>query len=238
MSAPSTTPSLRRAADRGATRLDWLDSRHSFSFGEYFDPRHMGYRALRVINDDIVAPGGGFGEHPHRDMEILTWVLEGALRHRDSLGNGGLIGPGELQAMTAGSGLRHSEYNASADEPVHLLQIWIVPAKRGLPSSYAQRAFPAEGRANQWQTVASGGGEAGILKINADAALAVADLAAGAALRRAVPASRHGYLHVALGRVAVEGKPMEGGDAVMLDGPATLDIRAEAPSQLLFFDLA
>jgi redox-sensitive bicupin YhaK (pirin superfamily) len=238
MADPANTPSLRRAADRGATRLDWLDSRHSFSFGEYFDPRHMGFRSLRVINDDIVAPGGGFGEHPHRDMEILTWVLDGSLRHRDSLGNGGVLGPGELQAMTAGSGIRHSEYNASADEPVHLLQIWIVPAKRGLPSSYAQRAFPAEGRSNRWQTVASGGGEPGMLKINADAALSVADLAAGAALDRAVPANRHGYLHVAFGKVTVNGKPLESGDAVMLDGPAALEVRAEALSQLLFFDLA
>ncbi len=238
MTAPANTPSLRRAADRGATRLDWLDSRHSFSFGEYFDPKHMGFRALRVINDDIVAPGGGFGEHPHRDMEILTWILEGALRHRDSLGNGGVIGPGELQAMTAGSGIRHSEYNASADAPVHLLQVWIVPAKRGLPSSYAQRAFPAAGRRDKWQTVASGGGEGGTLKINADAAMSVADLDAGTALDRAVTANRHGYLHVAFGKVTVNGKPLDSGDAVMLDGPTEIDIRAEAASQLVFFDLA
>jgi hypothetical protein len=238
MSTTPRPPALRRAADRGTTRLDWLDSRHSFSFGEYFDPKHMGFRALRVINDDIIAPGGGFGEHPHRDMEIITWVLEGALRHRDSLGNGGVLGPGECQAMTAGSGIKHSEYNASDTEPVHLLQVWIMPARRALPPSYAQQPFPAEGRASRWQAVASAAGEAGALKINADATLAVADLPAGASLARAVGAARHGYLHVAFGKVTVNGKPLEGGDAMMLDGPADIEIRAGAPSQVLYFDLA
>ena len=238
MTTPPAPPSLRRAADRGTTRLDWLDSRHSFSFGEYFDPQHMGFRALRVINDDVVAPGGGFGEHPHRDMEILTWVLEGALRHRDSLGHGGVIHPGELQAMTAGSGIRHSEMNDSASEPVHLLQIWIVPARRALIPAYAQRAFSAEGRRNRWQAVASGGGEEGALKINQDAALHLADLGPGAAISRDVPASRHGYLHVAYGSISIEGHDLKSGDALMIDGPAALSIRAQAPSQLLCFDLA
>ena len=150
---------IRRAAERGRTRLDWLDSAHSFSFGDYLDPRHMGFRALRVLNEDRVTPGSGFGMHGHRDMEIVTCVLEGALEHRDSLGNGEILRAGELQHMTAGTGIQHSEFNPSEQQPVHLDQIWLLPERKGLTPGYEQRAFPREGRRGRWQRVASPDGQ-------------------------------------------------------------------------------
>ncbi|MEM9413911.1 MAG: pirin family protein [Planctomycetota bacterium] len=232
---------IYRDEQRGRTRLGWLDSAHSFSFGRYMDPSRMGCRALRVINDDVIAPGQGFGEHPHADMEILTWVLSGALRHGDSLDNSEVLRPGELQRMTAGRGIRHSEFNASRDEPVHLLQIWIEPSERGLAPAYGQRAFPAEGRRGRWQTLATGrAGEAvsGAFSLAQDASLRVAELDAGSALTLAVEPGRYGYLHVATGAVTLDGVTLSAGDAAEIDGPAELALAGVEPAQVLAFDLA
>lgn len=230
-----------RADDRGRTRLGWLDSAHSFSFGRYIDRSRMGFRSLRVINDDVIAPGGGFGEHPHADMEILTWVLDGALRHGDSLANSEVLVPGELQRMTAGRGIRHSEFNASDTEPAHLLQIWIEPGTAGLEPAYGQRAFPAAGRADRWQLLAAGGsrvGDADALRIHQDASLCVADLGAGASLPFEVDAGRYGYLHIATGSVTIDGRAYAAGDAVSFAGPGALTLIGQESSQVLAFDLA
>lgn len=232
---------LFRADERGRTRLGWLESAHSFSFGRYRDPARMGFRALRVINDDIIAPGGGFGEHPHADMEILTWVLDGALRHGDSLDNSEVLRPGELQRMTAGRGIRHSEFNASKTEPAHLLQIWIEPSELGLEPAYGQKAFPAEDRRNQWQTLATGrpGDDSPeALSIHQDASMRVADLGKDASLTLAVESGRFVYLHVATGAVEVEGELLSAGDAAQVTGPAELSLVGRDPAQLLAFDLA
>ncbi len=228
---------IRPADDRGTTDLGWLHSRHSFSFGRYIDRTNMGFRGLRVINDDIVAPRGGFGEHGHDNMEIITWVLDGSLKHGDSLGNLREQRHGEVQVMSAGTGIRHSEFNASDTRPVHLLQVWIEPAQRNVEPRYLQQAFDADGRHNRWQTLASGRGDAGALPIAQDAALSVAELDADASLQVALEAERHGYLHVARGQVRVGDTTLDAGDAITLAGPATLTIEATQPSELLFFDL-
>lgn len=229
---------IRRAGERGTTDLGWLKGRHSFSFGRYHDPDNMGFRALRVINDDVIAPGAGFDTHPHRNMEILTWVLRGVLRHKDSTGNEGTLRPGELQAMSAGRGIRHSEFNDSGDQPLRLLQIWIEPRTLGTEPSYAQRAFDASARRDRWQTLASPDGREGSLAINQDATLSVADLSPGASISLDVGAGRHGYLHVATGAVAVNGSAMKDGDGARIAGDTTLRISAEKASQVLAFDLA
>lgn len=228
---------IRRADERGATRIGWLDSRHSFSFGGYRDPAHMGFRSLRVINDDWIAPGAGFGEHPHRDMEILTWVLEGAVRHADSTGGGGVIRRGDLQAMSAGSGIRHSEFNASETDPVHLLQIWIMPREDGLTPRYDQRRFDAVGRRDAWQLLASPDGRGGSMPIGQDASMLVADVGAGSRVTRAIAPGRFGYLHVATGSVEVDGTALEAGDAVKIEGPAEIVVEGSSDSQVLLFDL-
>lgn len=230
-----------RAGTRGRTRLGWLDSAHSFAFGRYHDPARMGFRSLRVINDDVIAPGGGFGEHPHADMEILTWVLDGALRHGDSLDNSEVLRPGELQRMTAGSGIRHSEFNGSSTEPAHMLQIWIEPSERGITPAYGQQAFPAAGRANRWQVLAAGGfraGDADTMAIHQDASLSVADLAPGATLAFELTPGRHGYLHAATGSLRIEGQAFSAGDAVSFAGPGSVTLTGATPAQVLAFDLA
>jgi hypothetical protein len=230
-----------RADSRGRTRLGWLDSAHSFSFGRYHDPARMGFRSLRVINDDVIAPGGGFGEHPHADMEILTWVLDGALRHGDSLANSELLVPGELQRMSAGTGIRHSEFNASETEPARLLQVWIEPDRAGHAPRYDQRAFPAEGRVGCWQALAAGGSRAGggdALRIHQDASLSVADLGPDDALGLTVEPDRFGYVHVAAGSVRIDGGLYHAGDAVSFAGPGTLDLVGQDKAQVLVFDLA
>jgi len=167
---------IRKNAERGRTKIDWLDSRHTFSFGEYYDPKHMGFRALRVINDDRVAPGGGFGTHGHRDMEIITMVLDGALEHKDSLGNGSVMRHGDVQRMTAGAGIRHSEFNHSQDEPVHFLQIWILPERNGLQPGYEQKAFATNGAHGSWRTVVAPEGRNGAITIHQDVSLSIASL--------------------------------------------------------------
>jgi redox-sensitive bicupin YhaK (pirin superfamily) len=229
---------IRRANDRGTTEIGWLHSRHSFSFGRYYDPQNMGYRSLRVINDDVVEPNSGFGEHGHDNMEIITWVLKGTLRHRDSTGTDGVIRPGEVQTMTAGRGIRHSEMNPSAFEAVHLLQIWIEPRALNLTPSYSQKAFAEEGRANRWQLLVSPDARDESLQIHQDAALSVAELAAGKQLELALDNNRHGYVHVAFGNVRTGDSTLTSGDAITLSGPAALEIVANEKSQLLFFDLA
>jgi len=234
-----------RAVERGRTRLGWLNSAHSFSFGRYHDPERMGYRALRVINDDVVAPGGGFGEHPHADMEIITWVLSGALRHGDSLENSRQLSPGEVQVMSAGSGVRHSEFNASGTEPAHFLQVWIEPAERGGTPRYDQSTVGRDARHNRFAPIASGRDEdvaAGALPIRQDAAVWVADVDDRAALSYAIEEGRHVYLHVATGEVEIglgaDGVTLSAGDAVAVESPGTINLVGVEPAQVLLFDLA
>src|SRR5436190_521504 len=196
---------VRLAEDRGRTAIDWLDSRHSFSFNDYYDPRHMGFRSLRVINDDRVAPAAGFGAHPHRDMEIITYVLSGALEHRDSLGSGEVLRPGEVQRMTAGTGIRHSEFNPSETEPVHLLQIWLLPERTGLTPGYEQKAYPEAERRGRWRLVASPDGRDGSVTVHQDAAMSVTILDAGQTVMYELARGRHAWVQVARGAVTLNG---------------------------------
>ncbi len=229
---------IRPADERGATRLDWLDSRHSFSFGDYFDPRHESFRTLRVLNDDRIAPGAGFGMHPHRDFEIISYVAAGALEHRDSLGNGSVIRPGEVQRMTAGTGIRHSEFNPSGTEPTHLLQIWIVPERRGLEPSYEQKSFPSAERHGQWRLLASRDGREGSVTIHQDAALLGALLKPGQSIRYELRPDRHAWLQVVRGDVMLNDRPMGAGDGAAISGEPALTLTAVTPSEALLFELA
>jgi len=228
---------IRRAAERGHTRIDWLDSWHTFSFGEYFDPEHIEFRALRVINEDYVAPGRGFGTHPHHDMEIVTYVLEGALEHRDSLGNGSTISPGEIQRMSAGTGIRHSEFNGSKSDTVHLLQIWIMPERAGLAPGYEQRALPAGVRGGL-QVIASRDGRDGSVTIHQDAAIHAAELAAGATAEHALAAGRHAWLQVARGAVTANGQALRAGDGAAFSDERAVQLRADEDAEVLLFDLS
>jgi len=229
---------IRKSADRGHFDHGWLDTYHTFSFGDYYDPQQMGFRALRVINEDRVAPGAGFGMHGHRDMEIVTIVLSGALEHKDSLRNGEVLRPGEFQRMTAGRGIRHSEFNPSATEPVHLYQIWLLPRQAGLPPSYEQRPFDPAARQGRWQLVASGDGAAGSLTIQQDARIFLASLAAGKELSLDLAPGRHGWLQVLRGEVATEGARLAAGDAAAISEVPHLAITAATPAELLLFDLS
>ena len=227
----------RPSAARGEVDLGWLRSRHTFSFGHYHDPAWMGFGPLRVINDDSIAPGAGFPTHSHQDMEIVTWVLAGALEHKDSLGNGGVIRPGELQRMRAGHGIAHSEYNASSSEPVHLLQIWIEPDAYGLEPGYEQIAFTPESLQGQLRLIASNDGRDGSVTIHQDAAIHAGRLATGDRVTLNVAPGRRAWLHIATGRVKVQGYPLEAGDAVAIRFESALDIEALEPSELIGFDL-
>ncbi len=229
---------LRPAGERGRTLLDWLDSRHSFSFNEYYDPAHVGFRALRVINDDYVAPGAGFPSHGHRDMEILTWVLDGALEHRDSMGNGSTLHSGEMQRMSAGRGVTHSEFNHSATDPLRLLQIWIRPEQKGIEPGYEQKPFPLDERLNRLRLAASPGGREGSLHIHQDAAVYVANLEAGARIEHALAPGRHAWIQLARGAVVVNGMAMKEGDGLAASDETRLEILAAGNSELLLFDLA
>ena len=228
---------LRRSAERGYADHGWLQSRHTFSFANYQDPAHMGFGPLRVINEDRVAPGQGFGEHGHRDMEILSWVLDGALQHKDSMGNGTVIRPGELQRMSAGTGVRHSEFNGSRQQPVHFLQIWVIPAAEGIAPGYEQREFADAELKNAWRLVASGTPRDGALTIHQDVDLYIARLQAGAELTHATREERLLWLHVARGRVQVDGEVLEAGDAIAWSGITGVDARADADAELLLFDM-
>ena len=229
---------IRPSEARGHVEFGWLDTRHSFSFGHYHDPAHMGFRALRVINEDHVDPGAGFDPHPHRDMEILTYVLSGALEHRDSMGNGSVIRPGDVQRMTAGTGVVHSEQNASATEPVHLLQIWILPARTGLAPGYEQKAFPKAERRGRLRPLASADGREGSVTVHQDVTLYSALLGAGESVRHALAPGRHAWVQVARGAVSVNGETVRAGDGVALSDERSLALEASEDAELLLFDLA
>ena len=229
---------VRSARDRGRTEWGWLDSRHTFSFGEYHDPGHMGFRALRVINDDRVKPGAGFGTHGHRDMEILSYVLEGALAHKDSSGGGGVIRPGEIQFMRAGTGVTHSEYNDSKTAPVHFLQVWIVPERRGLRPAYGQRAFDRDAARRGLVLLASRDGREGSLEVAQDVDLWVTLLEAGDERQLALRPGRHAWVQVARGSASVNGKPLAEGDGAALSGESAVSLAGQGPGEVLVFDLA
>jgi redox-sensitive bicupin YhaK (pirin superfamily) len=229
---------IRRAEQRGHANHGWLDSHHTFSFAEYHDPKHMGFRGLRVINEDRVAPGRGFGTHPHRDMEIISYVLDGALEHRDSLGTGSVIRHGEVQRMSAGTGVRHSEFNSSKTEPVHFLQIWILPGQKNIEPSYEQRSFDVEQRRNGLRLVVDPEGRDGALTIHADARLFAGTLVAGASITHEVPQRRHAWIQVARGTVDVAGTVLRAGDGASTSDAGPLTITASEDAELLVFDLA
>lgn len=229
---------IRRAADRGHFNHGWLDTYHTFSFGDYFDPEQMGFRALRVMNEDRVQPGQGFGMHGHRDMEIVTYVLSGALEHRDSLGNGSVLRPGELQRMTAGTGIRHSEFNPSAREEVHLYQIWLLPERKNLEPSYDQRPFAAAGRRGQWQLAASPDGRQGSLAIRQDAEIYLATLSAGDVLQFELSAGRHAWLQTLRGAVQLGGHALNAGDGAAISEEPSLAVSADGDAEVMLFNLA
>ncbi|ULQ45129.1 pirin family protein [Flagellatimonas centrodinii] len=229
---------FRPAASRGHAQLDWLDSWHSFSFGQYYNPDEMGFGALRVINEDRVDPAAGFPPHSHQDMEILTYVLEGGLRHRDSTGGTGVLRPGEMQVMSAGRGITHSEMNDSRVDPVHFLQIWVVPGPRGLTPGYRQQPLDASAVRAGWQKVAAPADENAQFVLHQDARLWIGWPAAGSAWRQPLAPERAYYLHVARGRVQVGTHTLQSGDALGLKGEALLETVAGTDSELLLFDLA
>jgi redox-sensitive bicupin YhaK (pirin superfamily) len=228
---------LRRGSDRGHTKLDWLDSRHTFSFGDYYDPKHVGFSHLRVINDDRVVPGAGFPKHSHRDMEIITYVLEGALAHKDSTGTSSVIRVGDVQRMTAGSGISHSEYNASQTEPVHFLQIWIVPSKTGLAPAYEQRAFPLDEHRDKWTLIGSEAGRDGSVTVHQDVEVWAVRFTSGAQASFRLKPSRRAFAHVARGTVTFNGTTLNAGDAAAVSEEEILEIRAVESAELLMFDL-
>ena len=228
---------VRPSAERGRSELGWLSSRHTFSFADYLDPRHMGFRSLRVINEDRVQPGAGFPTHGHRDMEIVTYVVEGALEHKDSMGNGSVIRPGEVQRMTAGTGVTHSEYNPSRIEPVHFLQVWILPERQGLPPGYEQRTFPAAEMQGRPRVVASRDGRDGSLTVHQDAGILAARLAPGDEIVHSLSPGRHAWVQVVRGELALDGIALAAGDGAAVSDESRLALAARAPSELLLFDL-
>ena len=228
---------VRRSDDRGVANFGWLDSRHTFSFGHYHDPKFMGFGPLRVINEDRVQPGRGFDTHGHRDMEIISYVVSGALRHEDSLGNGSIIRPGDVQRMTAGSGVRHSEYNASADEPVHFLQIWIQPEALGLPPGYEQKAFPAAQQTNQLALVVARGGRDGAVSLHRDVDIYAGRLDAGVTIGHTFRAGRSGWMQVVRGELRANDLVLQAGDGLALRELPALRLQAIAASELLLFDM-
>ena len=231
---------VRPAGQRGHFNHGWLDTYHTFSFADYRDPGHVHFRALRVINEDVVAPGRGFGMHPHENMEIITYVLSGALEHRDSLGTGEVIRPGDGQRMSAGSGILHSEFNPSPTEPVHLLQIWIFPDKNkmGIEPSYEQKPFPDAEKRGQWRLIASPTGEQGSVTIQSDASLRVTKLAPGESLAFALRDGRHAWLQMAKGAATLNGTPLHQGDGAAISNESALNLVATEDAEALLFDLA
>jgi len=232
---------IRKAKERGYFNHGWLETWHSFSFGDYWDPKNMGFRSLRVINEDFVAPGQGFGTHPHRDMEIITYVLEGSIAHKDSMGTGSTISPGDVQRMSAGTGVTHSEFNPSKDKSLHLLQIWIQPESSGLAPGYEQKNIPAEEKRDRLRLVASRDGREGSVTIHQDADLFAAILSAGASVEHPFEPGRFGYLQVIRGAVIVNGTSLAPGDGLKLSQEASAKIvNARTPgvdSEILLFDL-
>lgn len=234
------TIAVRKSEDRGRANFGWLDSKHTFSFGHYFDSDHMGFGPLRVINDDRVAPGGGFPTHPHSNMEIISYVLDGALEHKDSLGTGSVIRPGDVQRMSAGHGVRHSEFNASRTQPVHFLQIWIIPEKEGLSPSYEQKAFSRADKAGLLKLIGARDGREGSVTIHQDVELYASILKAGDKVSHTLARGRGAWLQVARGRVALNGEVLSEGDGVAITDAGDIVIvgRGDAEAEILLFDLA
>jgi redox-sensitive bicupin YhaK (pirin superfamily) len=229
---------VRKSEERGHARHGWLDSRHTFSFAEYQDPAHMGFRALRVINEDRVEGGKGFSDHSHRDMEIVSYVLEGELEHGDSMGNGSVIRPGDVQMMRAGTGVTHSEHNHSATSPVHFLQIWIVPDRQGLEPAYGQKHFPEDQRHNALKLVVSGDGRDGSLHVHQNVSIYAAILDAGTTVTHHFGAGRHAWIQMISGDASVNGVAVSGGDGAALTEEAWAEVTAASRCELLLFDLA
>jgi redox-sensitive bicupin YhaK (pirin superfamily) len=229
---------IRRSGDRGHFDHGWLDTHFTFSFADYYDPKHVHFRTLRVLNDDRVAAGAGFPTHPHKDMEIVTYVLEGALEHRDSMGTGSVIRPGDVQYMSAGSGVTHSEFNASKTEPVHLLQIWMFPEQKGLKPVYDQRNFPEAERRGKLRLVASPDGRDGSVKIRQDNELYATVLGKGESVKHALKAERHAYVQVARGSVKLNGKQLDEGDGAAISAEKTVELSGVDNAEVLLFDLA
>lgn len=229
---------VRKAQDRGHADHGWLNTYHTFSFSSYRDPNHVHFRALRVMNEDFVAPGQGFGTHPHNDMEIVTYVLEGALEHKDSMGNGEVLRPGEFQRMSAGTGITHSEFNPSATEPVHLYQIWLFPDRKGIEPSYEQKRFPEDERRNRLQLVASRDADAGSLLIHQDARIYLSLLNAGSKVRHELAAGRHAWLQVLRGSVTVNGIDLKTSDGAAISEEGELAFQACEDAEIMLFDLA
>ena len=228
---------VRHRDERGVSRLDWLDSRHTFSFDHYYDPQHMGFRSLRVINDDRITPGAGFPTHGHRDMEIVSYVLEGALDHQDSMGNGSTIAAGDVQRMSAGTGVMHSEFNHSQSEPGHFLQIWILPERKGLPPGYEQRTFSVEEKRGRLRLVASRDGRDGSVTIHQDAELYATVLEPGERVAHGLRPGRGAWVQVATGSVLVNGTALEAGDGATVTGESALEIEGKETAEVLLFDL-
>jgi quercetin 2,3-dioxygenase len=229
---------IRRNGERGSTKLDWLDSRHTFSFGDYHDPKHMGFSHLRVINEDRVIPGAGFPTHSHRDMEIITYVIEGALAHKDSTGTSSVIRVGDVQRMSAGTGISHSEYNASKTEPVHFLQIWIIPNETGLQPGYEQRTFDLRKKSGSRVLVAAPDARDGAVKLHQDAELWLADLPKSVELAFPLKPHRRAWLQIVRGKVAVDGAILEAGDGAGINDEDVVGVKAIEQSEILLFDLA
>jgi redox-sensitive bicupin YhaK (pirin superfamily) len=229
---------VRKAEERGHADHGWLDTRHTFSFADYYDPRHVGFRSLRVLNEDRVRPGQGFGTHGHRDMEILSYVVSGSLRHRDGLGGGAVLRPGEVQHITAGTGVRHSEFNPSATEPVHFYQVWLLPERTGLPPGYEQRAFPEGERRGRLRLVASRDGRDGSLTVHQDAAVYLGSLEAGGELRHDLRPGRGAWVQVVRGEVDLNGVPLAAGDGVAVEDESSLRLAGRSPAEVMLFDLA
>jgi quercetin 2,3-dioxygenase len=228
---------IRRADERGHTLFDWLDSWHTFSFGDYFDLDQMGFRSLRVLNDDRVAPGQGFGMHGHRDMEILTYVIEGSLEHRDSLGTGSVIRRGDLQRMSAGTGIRHSEFNPSPTEPVHFLQIWVVPERPGLRPAYEQRHFDDAEKKGRLRLIAARDGRDGAVTIHQDVDVYAALLAAGQGASHQIENGHDVWVQLAAGAATLNGRPLKAGDGAAVSGESAIELASPAAAEVLLFDL-
>jgi redox-sensitive bicupin YhaK (pirin superfamily) len=229
---------IRRADERGHANHGWLDTHHTFSFADYYDRNHMGFGPLRVINDDTVAGGGGFPPHGHRDMEIISYVISGALQHEDNMGNGSVIKPGDVQRMSAGPGVVHAEFNASPTEPVHFLQIWIIPERPGLPAGYEQKFFSDDDKRGKLRLVASPDGAEGSVRVQQDARLYASIVGDGEAVRHAIARGRKGWLHVVTGTAQVNGQALVAGDGVAIDGEEQLEIGSRDRGEVLLFDMA
>ncbi len=228
---------VRRSEERGHANHGWLDTYHTFSFSTYQDPEHMRFRSLRVMNEDVVAPGQGFGTHPHHDMEIVTYVLEGALEHKDSMGNGEVLRPGEFQRMSAGTGITHSEFNPSSDEAVHLYQIWLLPERKGIEPGYEQKQFRAEERQNRLRLVASRDAAEGSLLIHQDARIFLSSLDEGRRVNHSLEQGRHAWLQVLRGAVTLNGELLRTSDGAAVSDEETLEIVANHPAEVMLFDL-